>query len=86
LGEVLPAVVEGIGAPGPPNLANTVNTVTATIGTVDAKVLFSGLTPGFVGLYQVNMIMPTGVAPGNAVPLVLTVAGNSSLPVTLAVR
>jgi uncharacterized protein (TIGR03437 family) len=65
----------------------TVNPVTATIGGVTANVGFGGLAPGFaVGLYQVNVTVPGGIAGGDAVPLVLTVAGQSSTTVTLAVK
>jgi len=63
-----------------------VNTVTATIGAVAASVQFAGLTPGFAGLYQVNAVVPPGVVAGNQVPLVLTAAGQSSAPVTIAVH
>jgi len=86
LGEVNPATVTA-GSPAPLDvLESTVNPVTATIGDVDAKVLFAGLTPGFTGLYQVNLLIPSGVTPNDAAPLVLTVAGQVSQPVTLAVR
>jgi uncharacterized protein (TIGR03437 family) len=32
--------------------------VTATIGSLPATVLFSGLAPGYTGLYQVNVQVP----------------------------
>lgn len=67
-------------------LSNTVNPVTVTIGSQNAQVLFGGLAPGFAGLYQVNVIVPSGITPGNSVPLVLTVAGQSSAPVTIAIQ
>jgi uncharacterized protein (TIGR03437 family) len=67
-------------------LENTANPVTATIGGVSASVQFAGLTPGFTGLYQVNLTIPGGVTPGDATALVLTVGGQVSQPVTLAVK
>jgi adhesin/invasin len=67
-------------------LSNTVNPVTVTIGGQSAQVLFGGLAPGFAGLYQVNAIVPGGIAPANDVPLMLTVAGQSSAPVTIALQ
>ena len=62
--------------------------VTVTIGGIDAPVVFQGLAPNFVGLYQVNVVVPAGVAPGDAVPLVLTqngIVANPDLPVTIPV-
>jgi len=50
----------------------TAATVTATVGGVSAPVLFSGLTPTFAGLYQVNIQIPAGVTSGNAVALAIT--------------
>jgi uncharacterized protein (TIGR03437 family) len=85
LGEVQPGLVAGMPAPID-QLENTVNPVTATIGGVAADVLFAGLTPGFVGLYQINMTVPNGVTPGDQVPLLLTVAGITSQPVSMAIR
>jgi len=85
LGEVLPALTAGMPAPVD-SLENTVNPVTATIGGVAADVLFAGLTPGFTGLYQINIIVPRGVIPGDAVPLVITAAGIISQPVWMALR
>ncbi len=57
-----------------------------TIGGVPAPVLFSGLAPGFAGLYQVNALVPSGVVPGAAVPLTLSIAGRTSNTVTIALQ
>ena len=45
--------------------------MTATIGDRPATVQFAGLSPGFVGLYQVNVMVPSGLAPSSSVPLVI---------------
>jgi uncharacterized protein (TIGR03437 family) len=85
LGEVNPPVPAGNPTPLSP-LTNTVNTVTATIGGVPAQVGFAGLTPGSTGLYQVNAVVPSGVTPGDSVLVVLTAAGQSSVPVKISVK
>ncbi len=85
LGEVNPSLTAGTAA-SLTVLSRTVNPVSVTIGGQNATVLFSGLTPGFVGLYQVNAIVPTGVTPGSAVEVTLTSAGQTSAPATIAVR
>lgn len=85
LGAVQPPLQAGMPAPAS-TLEYTVNSVTATIAGVAAKVAFGGLTPGFVGLYQVNLTVPSGVTPGNSVPVILSVAGHSSVPVTMALH
>jgi uncharacterized protein (TIGR03437 family) len=48
-----------------------------TIGGIATKVLYSGLAPGFPGLYQVDVQVPTGVANGDDIPVVLTMGGVS---------
>ena len=85
LGSVTPAVRMGEPAPMSP-LSRTANAVTATIGGRPAQVQFAGLTPGFMGLYQINAVVPAGVTPGEEVPVIVTVAGQPSPPVTIAVR
>ena len=86
LGAVTPPVPTGSAAPVAGPVSQTVNTLTATIGGVPARVDFAGLTPGFPGLYQVNMVVPPGVASGNQVPVILSIAGQSSPPVTVAIQ
>jgi uncharacterized protein (TIGR03437 family) len=85
LGPVSPAVASGVPAPMAV-LSSTVNPVSVDIGGVPAKVLFAGLAPGYIGLYQVNAIVPNGVAPGDNVAVALSAAGQRSPSVTVAVR
>ena len=66
-------------------LSNTLVRPAVSIGGRDAVVTFSGLAPGFVGLYQVNVIVPTDLADGEH-PVVLNIGGVSSNTVKLAVR
>jgi uncharacterized protein (TIGR03437 family) len=84
LGAVTPAVAHGAPAPVSP-LSTTVNIPAVTIGGQNAAVSFSGLTPGYPGLYQINAVVPAGVS-GDTIPVVVTVAGETSPPVTLAVQ
>jgi uncharacterized protein (TIGR03437 family) len=85
LGPVNPPVEAGSAAPSSPP-ATTINPVTVTIGGKPTQVFFGGLVGGFAGLYQVNAYVPKGITPGDAVPLVATVAGFQSAPVTIAVK
>lgn len=85
LGPVSPRVADGAAAPLS-TLSNTVNPVAVTIGGQSAQVLFAGLAPGFAGLYQVNAIVPPGITAGTNVPVILTTAGFSSAPVTVAIQ
>jgi len=74
------------GSPASSNpLSTTIATPTVTIGGIQATVSFSGLTPGTVGLYQVNVQVPEGVPAGDTVPMVLAIGGNQSNTVTIAI-
>lgn len=86
LGAVTNAPPDGAPAPSTPPLATTVATPVVTIGGVEAPVLFSGLAPGLVGLYQINAQVPAGATTGDAVPLVLRIGNATSNTVTIAVR
>ena len=67
-------------------LSQTTTLPLVYIGGVAASVSFSGLVPGEVGLYQVNAIVPGGVAPGLLVPVSLAIGGVSSNTVTIVVQ
>jgi uncharacterized protein (TIGR03437 family) len=83
LGPVNPAAVTGQPAPSP--APSTVSSLLANIAGIPAVVEFSGLAPGFVGLYQVNLVVPAGTPAGNQ-DVQITMNGISSNTATVAVR
>ncbi len=85
LGAVSPSVQAGSPAPSSP-LAKAVNPVTVQIGNQPATVAFAGLTPGSAGLYQINAVVPAGITPSDTVPVSISVAGQTSPIVTMAVH
>jgi uncharacterized protein (TIGR03437 family) len=65
---------------------NTVAKPTVLIGGIAAQVSFSGLSPQFVGINQINVVIPAGTPTGNAVSLQIQVNGTiNSNPVWIAV-
>ena len=66
------AVVTGAAAPSQP-LSRATQPFSAMIGGQNAPIQFLGLTPGYVGLAQANIAVPT-LSPGDY-PLVITIAG-----------
>jgi uncharacterized protein (TIGR03437 family) len=76
-----------LGGPSPSGpLATTTAAPTVTVGKVDAPVKFSGLAPGYVGLYQVNIQIPDTAPSGDAVPVILSIGGATANTVTIAVQ
>jgi uncharacterized protein (TIGR03437 family) len=86
LGAVTPALPTGTPAPLAGPLSYTANTVTVTIGGRPAAVAFAGLAPSYPDLYQVNATLPAGLPAGTQVPVLLSVAGQTSPPVTISVH
>ncbi len=86
-GETDPPLLAGEPAPASGNpLVLTQVQPTVTIGGSPARVLFSGMAPGFVGLWQINAEVPQDVSPGPAVPMTITAGGVASNTVTIAVQ
>jgi uncharacterized protein (TIGR03437 family) len=59
--------------------------VSVTVGGVPAFVTFAGITPGFIGLAQVNITLPESTPTGSQ-PLVVAVGGVSSPSVNVVVQ
>ena len=85
-GAMATAVVDGSIAQPP--FATLSQNVVVRIGGVPAQVLYQGAAPGIVqGVLQINAVVPNGIAPGDTVPIELTIGGvTSPAGVTLAVR
>ena len=84
LGTTVPFVATGTAAPG----STTLNVpVTVSIGGIPATaVAYAGLAPGYVGLYQINVNIPTGVTVSSLVPVIITQNGIASNSVTIAMH
>jgi uncharacterized protein (TIGR03437 family) len=79
-GPVTPSIGAGVIAQQASSLTNP---ATILIGQAEAKVLYGGLAPGFVGLYQFNIQLP-GVGGGD-LPISVRVAGlTTSQSLTIA--
>jgi uncharacterized protein (TIGR03437 family) len=83
MGKTTPVVDAGTAAPAEPP-ATTLIEPTVTLGGVPLPILYSGLAPGQVGVYQINAIVPfRGIPLGFDVPLTISQGGTST---TLPVR
>lgn len=83
----------GTGEPAPTDgrlaLTTTPARVRFTAATGDPIVVdpqFSGIAPGFVGLWQINATVPETLAPGSAVSLEVIQSTSTSKAVTIAVQ
>lgn len=97
-GQVNPPVPDGMAAPSG-SLATTVAVPTSdgktcvtsqpsmcvAIGSAFGDVQYSGLAPGYVGLWQINVKIPQGIATGS-VPVRVVINGAPSNTVTVAIR
>jgi len=79
--------VSGLVTPGAaPGAVTTAMPVSVTIGQIPMVPDYAGLSPGFPGLYQVNVRIPPTIAASDSVPVVITVAGQSSPSVNIPVQ
>ena len=83
-GATTPSVAAGAAAPAMP-LATTPQTPVVTIGGIPAQVLFSGLAPGYAGLWQINAVVPASAPAGDDLAVQVTLGGAASNTVTMAV-
>jgi uncharacterized protein (TIGR03437 family) len=84
MGATRPGVVSGVLSPAA-TLASVAEPPQVTIDGRAARILFAGLTPGLVGLYQINVEVPADSAPGLR-PLLVTQGSAASNAVQLPVQ
>jgi minor extracellular serine protease Vpr len=75
------------GAPSPSSAlaqSNPLSAISVTIGGRPAQVAFSGLAPNYVGLYQLNLVVPTD-SPSGVQPMVITGNGVVAKTTQIAV-
>ena len=75
-GETTPAAVTGQPAQAP--LPQPILPVSLSMDGVPANILYAGDAPGFVGLLQINAIVPDGFMPAGILPLTLTLGSYES--------
>ena len=64
----------------------TTTTPVVMLGEVQAQVTFSGIAPNFVGLYQLNIRIPSDAPSGDTVPVKVTIGGVESNTATIAIE
>jgi uncharacterized protein (TIGR03437 family) len=84
-GALSSAPVDGGAAPSSP-LITTTATPQVFIGGVEAQVQFSGLAPGFAGLWQINAVVPDRAFVSGRVPVNVLMNGVDSNEVGLFVQ
>ena len=82
LGPVSNTPASGTAASASP-ISEALTMPTVSIGETQARVVFAGLAPGFVGLYQVNVEVPSSAPSGESVPIAISIGGADSPVVQL---
>jgi uncharacterized protein (TIGR03437 family) len=85
MGLTAPSVTAGVPAPlSPLALASEVPKV--SLGGTPLDIQYAGLAPGEVGVYQINVVVPSGVTQGLSEPLVISQGSALGANTTLNVR
>ena len=78
LGPLTLNLTDGYGSPTSPPFAQTVDPFQVIVDGENCAVFFSGLAPGFVGLYQINFYVPSDAAAGNLEISIQSTYANSA--------
>jgi len=66
-------------------LARVIAPVTVLLNGQELPVAYAGLSPGYIGLYQINLAVPASIPPGLGISLTLKQGGvlSNTIPVSL---
>ncbi|HXA66804.1 MAG TPA: hypothetical protein VNV82_16715 [Bryobacteraceae bacterium] len=81
LGPLTLNLIDGYGSPTTPPFAETVDPFQVILDGENCHVFFSGLAPGFVGLYQINFNVPADAAAGNLQIFIQSPYANSAVAI-----
>ena len=77
MGQTNPVVITGMPSPGNP-LASALTPPTVQLGGQDLSVWYAGLSPGEVGVYQINVSVPSSAPQGLNIPLTINQGGTTA--------
>jgi len=85
MGLTAPSVTAGVPAPLSP-LASASDVPKVSLGGTSLDILYAGLAPDEIGVYQINVVVPSGVTQGLSEPLVISQGSALGANTTLNVR
>jgi uncharacterized protein (TIGR03437 family) len=85
MGLTSPSVAAGVPAPLSP-LASASDVPKVSLGGTSLDILYAGLAPDEIGVYQINVVVPSGVTQGLNEPLVISQGSGLGANTTLNVR
>ena len=85
-GQTLTIYCTGLGAVDGATPANVQTPVSGILNGVPIDASYAGPTPGFIGLYQVALPVPSALPPGIDLPLLLRQPGSDSNTVFVAIQ
>ena len=81
LGAVSPAVPDGVAGS-----SKITSNLTVTIGTAKASVTYAGLAPGFPGLYQINLLIPSSLKTTGNIGVLIQAGAAYAEQATIAIQ
>ncbi|MBY0505282.1 MAG: hypothetical protein K2X03_15320 [Bryobacteraceae bacterium] len=87
LGNLAGSPADGAPAPGGVVTTGTLQVIIGTTAVPAANIQYSGLTPGLISVWQINVLIPNTVPPSNTTPFGLRYRDVAAQPgLTIAVR